>query len=48
MAQTIQEVRNVLNEIRPQLMQKPNVRATGIGYKRMGAPSLSSYPLFVQ
>lgn len=32
---TIEEVRSVLNEMRPQLMNKANVVATGIGYKKV-------------
>lgn len=35
MPATIEEIRNILNEVRPQLMNKANVIATGIGYKRV-------------
>lgn len=35
MPATIEEIRNILNEVRPQLMSKANVIATGIGYKRV-------------
>lgn len=35
MPATIEEIRSVLNEVRPQLMNKANVMATGIGYKRV-------------
>lgn len=35
MALTIEEIRSVLKEVRPQLMEKANVMATGIGYKKV-------------
>src|SRR5690625_47604 len=35
MPPTIEEVRKVLKEVRPRLMNKANVTATGIGYKRI-------------
>lgn len=35
MPATIEEIRQVLKKVRPQLMNKPNVVATGIGYKRV-------------
>ncbi|WP_372638903.1 hypothetical protein [Fodinibius sp.] len=35
MPATIEEIRSILNEVRPQLMSKANVMATGIGYKRV-------------
>lgn len=35
MPSTIEEIREVLNEVRSELMQKSNVVATGIGYKKV-------------
>lgn len=35
MPATIDQIRSVLKEVRPQLMRKANVMATGIGYKRV-------------
>lgn len=39
MAASIEEIRRILAEVRPELMKKPNVRATGIGYKRVNNTS---------
>lgn len=35
MPATIEEIRSILKEVRPELMRKANVMATGIGYKRV-------------